>query len=271
MGSQARLGMERARCSSESEHLWRTMSCPSCRHGVAFPASLRSNVCLMPRSTVHAFVLCLTMPTPTSIALAMIRKLTARWCYQCSSPCRDTPKPGINEILDDPDFVYTTHEQRIYRGTMDDKVNLLCRQVDDIAVACSNLTVAQGLIAAKIARILCSNLIQVGLPPSGLTLLYEDNKAAISMVNANRPSEGSRHRRSTLRHPRVAAARRHQARTHPWYHQHSGRSDQSTRLDSTSPTSSPHYGVPWPVHYLNFRSPRAVSHRIIGTLEHPAL
>jgi hypothetical protein len=30
-------------------------------------------------------------------------------------------------------------------------------------------------------------------PPSGPTLLYEDNKAAINMVNANRPTERSRH------------------------------------------------------------------------------
>jgi hypothetical protein len=48
----------------------------------------------------------------------------------------------INEI----DFVYTTHEHSIYRGTIDGKVVLMCRQVDDLAVACSDPAVAQGLI-----------------------------------------------------------------------------------------------------------------------------
>jgi hypothetical protein len=40
----------------------------------------------------------------------------------------------INKILDDFDIVYTAHERSIYRGTIDGKVVLLCRQVDDIAV-----------------------------------------------------------------------------------------------------------------------------------------
>jgi hypothetical protein len=42
-----------------------------------------------------------------------------------------------NKILDDLDIMYTTHERSIYRGTIDGKVVLLCRQVDDIAVAYS--------------------------------------------------------------------------------------------------------------------------------------
>jgi hypothetical protein len=51
----------------------------------------------------------------------------------------------INEIIDDLDIVYTTHERSIYRWTIDGKVVLLCRQVDDIAVICSD-TVSQDLI-----------------------------------------------------------------------------------------------------------------------------
>jgi hypothetical protein len=52
----------------------------------------------------------------------------------------------INKILDDLDIVYTIHERSIYQGKIDGKVVLLGRQVDDLAVACSDPTVAQGLI-----------------------------------------------------------------------------------------------------------------------------
>jgi hypothetical protein len=52
----------------------------------------------------------------------------------------------INKILDDLDIVYTTHERSIYRGTIDGKVVPLCRQIDAIAFACSDPTMAQGLI-----------------------------------------------------------------------------------------------------------------------------
>jgi hypothetical protein len=50
-----------------------------------------------------------------------------------------------NKILDDLDIMYTIHERTIYRGKIDGKVVLLCRQVDDLAVACSDPSVAQGL------------------------------------------------------------------------------------------------------------------------------
>jgi hypothetical protein len=59
---------------------------------------------------------------------------------------------------------------------------------------------AQGLsefiasvLVAKITKHLRSILIELGFPLSGPTLLYEDNKAAINVVNANRPTERSRH------------------------------------------------------------------------------
>jgi hypothetical protein len=52
----------------------------------------------------------------------------------------------INKILDYLDIVYTTHERSIYRGKIDRNVVLLYRQVDDLAVACSDPSVTQGLI-----------------------------------------------------------------------------------------------------------------------------
>ncbi len=41
-------------------------------------------------------------------------------------------------------------------------------------------------LAAKIAKYLRSILIELGFPPSVPTMLYEDDKAAINMVNVNR-------------------------------------------------------------------------------------
>ena len=47
--------------------------------------------------------------------------------------------------------------------------------------------------AAKTAKYLRSVLADLGFPMSGPTRLYEDNMAAIQMVNAKRPTERSRH------------------------------------------------------------------------------
>ena len=47
--------------------------------------------------------------------------------------------------------------------------------------------------AAKTAKYLQSILSDLGMPPRGPTRLYEDNMAAIQMVNAKRPTERSRH------------------------------------------------------------------------------
>jgi hypothetical protein len=84
-----------------------------------------------------------TMPASTGIALAMERKLTARWCYQCSKPCSDTPK---SLHCGKSPSTRTTHMRNIYSGTIDGKVVFLCRQVDDIAVACSDPPVTHSLI-----------------------------------------------------------------------------------------------------------------------------
>jgi hypothetical protein len=59
---------------------------------------------------------------------------------------------------------------------------------------------AQGLsdlitaaLVAKITKYLWSFILMLGLPPSGRTLSYEDNKTATNMVSAKRPTGRSRH------------------------------------------------------------------------------
>jgi hypothetical protein len=47
--------------------------------------------------------------------------------------------------------------------------------------------------AGKIAKYLRSVLDELGFPPVGPTLLYEDNEAAIAMINDNRPTVRARH------------------------------------------------------------------------------
>jgi hypothetical protein len=47
--------METARRSPEANHLWRT--CPTWHNGVAFPVSLRLNVCLMHRPVMYVIAL----------------------------------------------------------------------------------------------------------------------------------------------------------------------------------------------------------------------
>ena len=47
--------------------------------------------------------------------------------------------------------------------------------------------------AAKIAKYLLSILLEIGYPQLGPTTLYEDNAAAIPMVNASRPTPRARH------------------------------------------------------------------------------
>ena len=46
---------------------------------------------------------------------------------------------------------------------------------------------------AKVVKYLRSVLTDLGFPPSGPTVLYEDNQAAIAMINENRPTPRSRH------------------------------------------------------------------------------
>jgi len=47
--------------------------------------------------------------------------------------------------------------------------------------------------AAKMVKYLRSILIELGFPPAGPTTLFEDNQAAIEMINHNKPTARSRH------------------------------------------------------------------------------
>jgi hypothetical protein len=62
-----------------------------------------------------------------------------------------------------------------------------------VATSSTEAVFITAVLAAKIAKYLRSILVELGFPPSGPTLLYKDNKAAINMVDANRPTEPSRH------------------------------------------------------------------------------
>jgi hypothetical protein len=56
--------------------------------------------------------------TPTGITLAMERNLTARWHYQCSRPCKDTPKPvhcgkSTSTRFSTISILYTSHTSEV--------------------------------------------------------------------------------------------------------------------------------------------------------------
>jgi hypothetical protein len=93
------------------------------------------------------------------------------------------------------------------------------------------------VLAAKIAKYLRSILIDFGFPPSGPTLLYEDNKAATNMVNANRFTARSRH--TDIRHFAIQEWRQLGGMKLPHIpgvsQQPSDWSDQTTRFDSYVP------------------------------------
>lgn len=50
-------------------------------------------------------------------------------------------------ILRDPDFKSTAHKCNLYRGCVDEELALICRQVNDFAVASANTEAAEKLIA----------------------------------------------------------------------------------------------------------------------------
>jgi hypothetical protein len=84
LGFLAGLGMERARRSPEAQYLFAT------------PSFVVAQTALTPMPTLchqpkrHTFGL--KMLTPIGIALAVDRKVTARWCFQCSRPFWYTTK-----------------------------------------------------------------------------------------------------------------------------------------------------------------------------------
>ena len=58
----------------------------------------------------------------------------------------------VNKILDDFDFKNTTHEKSTYRADIEGEVVLLCRQVDDLAVACKQPEIANKIIGLMFAE-----------------------------------------------------------------------------------------------------------------------
>jgi hypothetical protein len=62
-----------------------------------------------------------------------------------------------------------------------------------VATSSTDSEFIAAVLAAKIAKYLRSILIELGFPPSGPTLLYENHKAPTNTVNGNRPTERSRH------------------------------------------------------------------------------
>ncbi len=53
--------------------------------------------------------------------------------------------------------------------------------------------ISMAVSAAKMAKYLWSVLADLGFPQKGPTTLYEDNQAAIAMVNESKPTARSRH------------------------------------------------------------------------------
>jgi hypothetical protein len=81
---------------------------------------------------------------------------------------------------------------------------------------------------SSLEKYLRSILIELGFPPFGPTLVYEDNKAAINMVNANWPTENFSAHRHSLCDLKKTTARRHRMLAHilgvinpsvGWYYQ----------------------------------------------------
>jgi hypothetical protein len=50
-------------------------------------------------------------------------------------------------------FKSTTHEYNLYRGEIDGETVLLCRQIDDFAIASASRETSENLTAAIIARV----------------------------------------------------------------------------------------------------------------------
>jgi len=60
-------------------------------------------------------------------------------------------------ILDELGFRSTTHERNLYRGEIDEQLVLVCRQVDDFAIASKDLKIADLLIEKINARVTTQN------------------------------------------------------------------------------------------------------------------
>jgi hypothetical protein len=104
----------------------------------------------------------LTTPMSTGIALAAERKLTTLWYYQCSRPCRDTPKPvncrkSASTRSSTISISCTPHTS---------EVSTEVRSTGRSSFACSDPTMAQALIDS-VGKI-------VGLKSQGILRSFND-------------------------------------------------------------------------------------------------
>jgi hypothetical protein len=74
------------------------------------------------------------------------------------------PKSGylwevtINKILTSMGFVSTTHERNLYRATIANQVVLICRQVDNLAIACHHSDIMDSIISQIQQHVTMTNL-----------------------------------------------------------------------------------------------------------------
>jgi hypothetical protein len=62
-----------------------------------------------------------------------------------------------------------------------------------VATSSTEAELIAAVHAAKVTKYLRTVLRELGFPPTGPTILHEDNQAAINMINASRPTERARH------------------------------------------------------------------------------
>ena len=78
----------------------------------------------------------------------------------------------VGILVDQLGFISTTHERNLYRGKIDGKTVLVCRQVDDFAVASSEQSTAQKLIALINEQVTTEDQGIGSIRPSGVHCKY---------------------------------------------------------------------------------------------------
>lgn len=151
--------------------------------------------------------------------LARYLRLTKKWgiIYWRSDHCPDFPPGDFSPLSMDPSlptfpstddptellgYVDAAHATELKtRRSVTGLVFTLCggavaykSKIQPVVATSSTEAEFYGAVhAAKIAKYLRSVLSQLGYPPKKATKIFEDNKATIMMINANRPTERSRH------------------------------------------------------------------------------
>ena len=78
----------------------------------------------------------------------------------------------VDILCNELGFTSTTHERNLYRGTIDDQLVLICRQVDDFAIATKSTATAEKLVAAINQRVTTTSA-GIGVSgASGMTSKY---------------------------------------------------------------------------------------------------